>query len=109
MTEITGRYADFEGLREQAVALRPSPGENEERLRAKAQAREAVGQSSDREPFLAGVALHWAEGSKDKTYSRRESLRFINSDPDVITLHPHRLDLLGVPRERMRFRAGIHE
>ncbi|MGW1407372.1 hypothetical protein [Streptomyces sp. NPDC002403] len=83
--------------------------QNEDRLRAKTQAREAVGQLSDRELLLAGVALYWAEGSKDKTYSRRESLQFINSDPNVITLYLHWLDLLGVPRERMRFRVSIHE
>ncbi|MGW9119980.1 hypothetical protein ACWGRV_25715 [Streptomyces sp. NPDC055663] len=83
--------------------------QNEDRLRAKAQAREAVGELSDRELFLAGVVLYWAEGSKDKPYSRRESLQFINSDPNVITLYLRWLDLLGVPRERMRFRVSIHE
>ncbi|MFE7615925.1 hypothetical protein [Streptomyces sp. NPDC057496] len=82
---------------------------DQERLKIKAHARDAVGRLSDREPFLAGVTPYWAEGSKDKTYSRRESLQFINSDPDVITLYLRRLEPLEVPRERMRFRVGIHE
>lgn len=64
---------------------------------------------SDRELFLAGVTLYWAEGAKDKTYSRRESLQFINSDPNVIALYLHWLELLGVSRERMHFRVSIHE
>ncbi|SFY29252.1 hypothetical protein OH786_21080 [Streptomyces atratus] len=83
--------------------------QNEERLRTKAHAQDAVGQLSDRELFLAGVALYWAEGAKDKTYSRRESLHFINSDPNVITLYLRWLELLEVPRERMHLRVSIHE
>ncbi|MFF9509488.1 hypothetical protein ACF1BU_22280 [Streptomyces sp. NPDC014724] len=83
--------------------------QDEERREAKARARDAVGQLSDRELFLAGVTLYWPEGAKDKTYSRRESLQFINSDPNVITLYLHWLELLGVSRERMHFRVSIHE
>ncbi|MFE6665875.1 hypothetical protein ACFVFH_20240 [Streptomyces sp. NPDC057697] len=83
--------------------------QDEERSRVKDRARDAVGQLSDRELFLAGVALYWAEGAKDKTYSRRESLHFINSDPNVITLYLRWLELLEVPRERMHFRVSIHE
>ncbi|MFB7950993.1 hypothetical protein [Streptomyces sp. NPDC056045] len=83
--------------------------QDEERLRIKARARDEVGPLSDRELFFAGVALYWAEGVKDKAYSRRESLHFINSDPNVITLHLRWLELLEVPRERMRFRVSIHE
>jgi transposase len=81
----------------------------EERQHTKATAKEAVGELSDREVFLAGVALYWAEGAKDKSYSRRERLSFINSDPDVISFFLRWLDVLGVERERLRFRVSIHE
>lgn len=81
----------------------------EERRETKRSAREAVGELSDRELFIAGVTLYWAEGSKDKPYQRRESLQFINSDPGVITLYLRWLDLLEVPLDRMRFRVSIHE
>ena len=75
----------------------------------KAVAKQAVGGLSDREVFLAGVVLYWAEGAKDKSYSRRERLQFINSDPNVISFFMRWLDVLGVERERLRFRVSIHE
>ncbi|MFJ8852157.1 hypothetical protein [Streptomyces sp. NPDC102437] len=104
------RYTDVERHALMNAGLsRLRATQNEDRLRVKAHAQEAVGQLSDRELFLAGVTLYWAEGSKDKTYSRRESLQFINSDPNVIALYLRWLDLLEVPRERMRFRVSIHE
>lgn len=83
--------------------------QDEERQETKRLARESIGALSDRELFIAGVALYWAEGAKDKTYRRSESLQFINSDPDVITLYLRWLDLLGVERDRLRFRVSIHE
>ncbi|MEV5726609.1 hypothetical protein AB0N50_12460 [Streptomyces pharetrae] len=82
---------------------------DEARQRTKADAAAEVGDMSDREVFLAGVALYWAEGAKDKTYSRRERLQFINSDPDVIRFYLRWLGVLGVERERLRFRVSIHE
>ncbi|MBT2525934.1 hypothetical protein J7E91_10905 [Streptomyces sp. ISL-99] len=80
-----------------------------ERQEIKRVARESVGPLSDRELFLTGVALYWAEGSKDKSYRRSEVLQFINSDPNVIKLYLRWLELLEVPRERMHFRVSIHE
>ncbi|MBT2491795.1 hypothetical protein J7E96_25355 [Streptomyces sp. ISL-96] len=80
-----------------------------ERERTKRAATEAVGTLTDRELFLAGVTLYWAEGGKDKWYDRRESLKFINSDPNVIKLYLRWLDLLEVPRERLRLSVSIHE
>ncbi|MGX1561218.1 hypothetical protein [Streptomyces sp. NPDC055506] len=81
----------------------------EERQHTKAVAQQAVGDLTDRELFLAGVVLYWAEGAKDKPYSRRERLLFINSDPNVISFFLRWLDTLGVERDRLRFRVSIHE
>ncbi|GAA2923925.1 hypothetical protein GCM10011428_45920 [Streptomyces violaceus] len=81
----------------------------EERQHTKTVAQQAVGDLTDREVFLAGVVLYWAEGAKDKSYSRRERLQFINSDPNVISFFLRWLDVLGVERERLRFRVSIHE
>ena len=55
---------------------------DEERQKTKVAAAAEIGRLSDRELFLAGVVLYWAEGAKDKTHSRqrRENLQFINSD-----------------------------
>ncbi|MGW7817038.1 hypothetical protein ACWGLF_02690 [Streptomyces puniciscabiei] len=82
---------------------------DEARQKTKEEAQCEIGALSDREVFLAGVVLYWAEGAKDKSYSRRERLQFINSDPNVISFYLRWLDILGVERERLRFRVSIHE
>ncbi|OMI39747.1 hypothetical protein [Streptomyces sparsogenes] len=80
-----------------------------ERQQTKLAAAREIGEMTDRELFIAGVALYWAEGAKDKPYQRRETLQFINSDPNVIELYLRWLDLLEVPPEHLRFRLSIHE
>ncbi|MFG3101597.1 hypothetical protein ACGFZL_13895 [Streptomyces sp. NPDC048182] len=87
--------------------LRDAQDEERERVRADA-AREA-GTLTDRELFMAGVALYWAEGSKSKPYDRRERVVFVNSDPSVIHVYLAWLDLLEVSRDRLGFRILIHE
>lgn len=64
---------------------------------------------TDRELFLVGVGLYWAEGSKNKPYRRQERITFVNSDPDMITMFLAWLHLLGIERERLRFSVHIHE
>ncbi|OPG02894.1 hypothetical protein B1R27_30535 [Streptomyces sp. GKU 895] len=81
---------------------------DEERQRTKAAASAQFGEMSDRDLFIAGVALYWAEGSKDKVYARRENVLFVNSDPGVIQLYLAWLDLLGVAPERLTYRVMIH-
>ncbi|MFI8767964.1 hypothetical protein ACIGN6_24050 [Streptomyces sp. NPDC053792] len=104
------RYTDEERRALMNAGLtRLRAAQDEERQETKRLARESIGSLSDRELFVAGVALYWAEGAKDKTYSRRESLQFINSDPGVITLYLRWLDLLGVTLDRLHFRVSIHE
>lgn len=81
----------------------------DERQAVKAVAARDVGELSERELLLIGVALYWAEGAKDKPYDRRERLQLINSDPDVIRLHLRWLTLIGVDREDWTFSLSIHE
>ncbi|MGA5769578.1 helix-turn-helix domain-containing protein [Streptomyces pseudogriseolus] len=81
---------------------------DEQRRRTKEASALEIGPLSDRDLFLAGVALYWAEGAKDKPYQRRENVLFVNSDPGVITLYLAWLDLLGVERDRLRYRVMIH-
>ncbi|MFI1419456.1 hypothetical protein ACH4VX_15920 [Streptomyces sp. NPDC020731] len=81
----------------------------EERQRTKAAAASEIGTLTNRELFVAGVALYWAEGAKDKPYARRENVQFVNSDPGVIHTYLAWLDLLGVERSRLRYRVMIHE
>ncbi|NED99581.1 terminase gpP N-terminus-related DNA-binding protein [Phytoactinopolyspora halotolerans] len=68
-----------------------------------------VGDLSDRELMLIGAVMYWAEGQKMKPWNRTETLRFINSDPDVILLHLVWLAHLGVAPDRLTFRVHIHE
>ena len=82
---------------------------DQEREATKQAAAAAIGKLSERELFMTGVALYWAEGAKDKPYRRTEVLQFINSDPNVIKLFLRRLDLLGVTRDRLTVRVSIHE
>lgn len=66
---------------EQELAVR-----DEGRQRTKAKAAQEIGELSDRELFITGVALYWAEGTKDKPHARRERVTFVNSDPSMIRL-----------------------
>ncbi|MER5633702.1 hypothetical protein [Streptomyces nitrosporeus] len=80
-----------------------------ERIRTKKAAEAEIGTLTPRELFLAGVNLYWAEGTKDKTYERRETVSFVNSDPGMIEVYLAWLRLLGVEAERLRFYVHIHE
>jgi transposase len=80
-----------------------------ERRRVKAEASAEIGRLTDRELFLLGVGLYWAEGAKSKPHQRDESVRFINSDPDMIEVYLAWLALLGVTQDRLRFTVVIHE
>ncbi|MCZ4511559.1 hypothetical protein O3Q52_25890 [Streptomyces sp. ActVer] len=82
---------------------------DQERQRTKTAAAQEIGTMSDRELFMTGVALYWAEGGKDKPYDRRESVTFVNSDPGVINVYLAWLDLLGVERGCLRYAVMIHE
>ena len=78
------------------------------RRTSQAAARE-IGALTDRELFLIGVGLYWAEGSKSKPHRLREQVAFINSDPDMIEVYLAWLSLLGVESGRLRFDVMIHE
>ncbi|MEU1000997.1 hypothetical protein [Streptomyces tibetensis] len=81
---------------------------DEERQQTKRNAAQEIGELSARDLFMAGVALYWAEGAKDKPYARRENVLFVNSDPGVIRLYLAWLNMLGVERDRLRYRVMIH-
>ncbi|KAA0930774.1 hypothetical protein [Streptomyces apricus] len=81
----------------------------EERDRVRTAAADGVGRMSDRELFLVGVALYWAEGSKSKPHNPQERVTLINSDPRVIEVFMAWLRLVGVTADQMRFHVHIHE
>ncbi|MFI8502189.1 hypothetical protein ACIGFK_27360 [Streptomyces sp. NPDC085524] len=82
---------------------------DEERRRAKQEAAAEIETLSDRELFVLGVGLYWAEGTKDKAYDRRERVIFVNSDPDMVRVYLAWLRLLGVEDEQVRYSVMIHE
>ncbi|MDF3145280.1 MULTISPECIES: hypothetical protein [unclassified Streptomyces] len=104
------RYTPEEqlALMQKGLAKRRA-AEDKERKRTKLAACRDIGELTDRELFMTGIALYWAEGSKSKPYDRRERAIFVNSDPGVIKVYLAWLDLLDVDRERLRFRVLIHE
>lgn len=79
------------------------------REQVKSAAAAEVGQLTERELWLVGAALYWAEGSKDKPYRRSESIQFVNSDPLMISVFLAWLSMLGVSPDRLHFRLSIHE
>ncbi|WP_329386760.1 hypothetical protein [Streptomyces sp. NBC_01716] len=81
----------------------------QERRETKRRATESIGTMSERELFLLGVGLYWAEGTKDKPHARRERVAFVNSDPGMIRIFLAWLDLLGIPRQRHTYHVMIHE
>ncbi|MEV8559845.1 hypothetical protein AB0478_26030 [Streptomyces sp. NPDC051917] len=83
--------------------------EREKREETKVAALREISELTDRDLFMAGIALYWAEGSKSKPYDRRERAIFVNSEPGVIKTYLAWLDLLEVGRERLTFRLLIHE
>ncbi|MGW0731571.1 hypothetical protein [Streptomyces sp. NPDC002851] len=83
--------------------------QDEERERVRRAAHLEVGELSDRDLFLVGVALYWAEGSKSKPHARRERVIFVNSDSGVIETFVAWLDLMGVEQEHRGYRLLIHE
>ncbi|MDT3397590.1 hypothetical protein RKE29_13170 [Streptomyces sp. B1866] len=79
------------------------------RLETKLAAAREIGRMTDRELFLVGVGLYWAEGTKSRPYRPKERVAFINSDPEMIQVYLAWLSLLGVAADRLRFYVMIHE
>lgn len=70
---------------------------------------QTVGPVSDRELFLVGLALYWAEGAKSKPWRHNDRVTFINSDANVIRVFMRWLAMVGMGRQRCRFRVSIHQ
>lgn len=74
------------------------------------QARMEVKKITDRDLWLAGVMLYWAEGSKEKEYSPGTGIIFGNSDIYMVKLYLKWLkDCLLISEDRLVFEIYVHE
>jgi hypothetical protein len=64
-----------------------------------------IGKLSQRDFFIAGIALYWAEGFKNKHEHR---LGFCNSDPNMIKFYLAWLRDLGVTEQRFVARLSLN-
>ncbi len=68
-----------------------------------------IGELSKRELWLIGIALYWAEGSKEKEYRPGTGVIFSNSDPEMIRLFLGWLFICcGVEKDSIKFEIYIH-
>ena len=102
-----GERRRLEALRESARTRNRSAQRRREF--ASAYAASSIGPLSDRELFLLGVGLYWAEGSKSKDYDVREHVVFVNSDATMVQVFMAWLSLVGISIAQCRFRVAIHE
>lgn len=97
-----------------ASALRGSQRRKEIRIaitkKIKDSARREVGKLTKRELWLIGVALYWAEGSKEKDYRSSAYLSFSNLDFNMIRIFlKWLLKIIKLPKERILFSIYVHE
>jgi hypothetical protein len=72
-------------------------------------AKAEIGCITDRELFLIGTALYWAEGSKQKAHNLSEGVIFSNSDSSMVTIFHKWLKLLKIPEEDISFSIYLHK
>lgn len=72
-------------------------------------AEDEIGALTDRELFILGIGLYWAEGGKTKPHQPHPQISFVNSDAGMIRTFLAWLRLMGVTDDRLRFTLQIHE
>ena len=80
----------------------------EKTLRIKQEAQSEIRYLSKRERWFIGIALYWAEGSKEHEHSAR--VQFSNSDPHMIVLFKKwAIDFLKIKQDDIVYTLYIHE
>jgi len=73
-------------------------------------ASQEIGNVSERELFLIGIALYWAEGTKQKEHNISQDVKFSNSDSLMIKLFLKWLtNICGILAEDIKFEIYLHE
>jgi hypothetical protein len=82
----------------------------EKTKRIKKNARDEIDDISERELWLIGTALYWAEGTKEKPYRTSVRVSFGNSEGEMIELFIKWLvDIVGVAKDEIDCGIYIHE
>lgn len=97
-----------------ASAIRGALVKKERRIKLteqiKKEAKGEIGSLSERERWLLGIALYWAEGSKEKSTHPGSGVRFSNSDPLMIKFFISWLmEICKIPENMIQFELYIHE
>ncbi len=73
-------------------------------------AEKEIGKLSKRELWLLGVALYWAEGSKEKESRPGSGVMLINSDADLIVVFLRWLfEICHIPKDQIRCEIYLHD
>lgn len=73
-------------------------------------AKQEIGKISQRDLWLIGIAIYWAEGAKQKANNVSQGVSFGNSDPKMILLFRRWLNkCCGIKNKRICYRIYIHE
>lgn len=76
----------------------------------KEKAVQEINNISEREKWFLGIALYWAEGSKEKEYTKATNLKFSNSDPLMIKFFQKwLLEFLNLKSDDLRYELYIHK
>ncbi len=112
--DLTKKQNQAFSVKKKLAQLRGGAARKADRIKRTAviaeQAQTIVGKLSARERLLIGVALYWAEGSKEKPYRPSSRLDFANSDPVMIRFYVDWLrNTLDVVDEDIQLMLHIHE
>lgn len=76
----------------------------------KTQASSEINKLSKEERWLLGIALYWAEGSKEKENGHSTGIKFSNSDMSMILIFRSWLrEFFEISEENMKYELYIHE
>jgi hypothetical protein len=110
--QLSAPQVQLISAKKRASAGRGAAAQKKKRLRQTqallTQGIEDVGKLSGRELWLIGVALYWAEGSKQRVSSVSTGLLFSNSDPAMLKVFLSWLRLLKVPDRDRVFELYVH-
>lgn len=97
-----------------AGALRGAKARKDQRIKTtneiKEKAKKEIDIISKRDVWLIGIALYWAEGSKEKENGTKSGVKFSNSDPKMILLFIEWLkNTFSIDNSSLVYELYIHE